>query len=703
MALGTEAANLFVRVTGDISDASSKLNQIGGQAEKTGGILKGAVSTALGFGAASVGLSAFGGALGAIKGGAIDMNAQLETSTLQFTTLMGSSDKAEAHVKSLFDFAAKTPFETGPIIEASRIMQTFGGDALNTKKNLTLFGDAAAATSNNINDVSFWMSRAYAAIQGGQPFGEARMRLMEMGIITPQVAQKLEDLQKSGAKSDEVWSALSGSLGRYSNAMGKQAETWDGLTSTMSDSIKMTLATAGKPLFDMLKNLLRGFNDLVASPAFQGFLASAAQGIATAFGLMGKAIGAVVGFISPVISGLQALGNVISDVFSGDIGVAMDDFANGFGVASEVFEQSATDLPGLLKGIGVAIGASIGGWVDTITANVATIAQQLVAWVVPMVPKVMNALSTFGQAIFTWLLGQLPVIQAKLFEWANAFIAWVGPMIPPFLEQLGAWALSMGSWILSTGIPMAMDALGKLAEQFLAWVGPMVAKLPGVLMQFAISVVNWLATKAVPTLVPKMFDLAGKMLTGLLDGLSKVPGALWNWFTNSLIPAILTWGPKLLEAGVNLAAALGKAFANGIAGLIEGAINALIGGINSFKIDFKGIDLGPLGKVGRVYWGGLNLPKVKLPRFEQGTLDTGPKAGLAILDPHEAVFPRDLAATIRDGGMPNSAPSAPLTVVVNIGDFHGTPETVRDLADEIGKVVRFSTIRRTAVGYGGGR
>ena len=48
--------------------------------------------------------------MGALKGGAIDMNAELETSTLQFSTSMGSTDKAKKHVQDLFAFAAHTPF-----------------------------------------------------------------------------------------------------------------------------------------------------------------------------------------------------------------------------------------------------------------------------------------------------------------------------------------------------------------------------------------------------------------------------------------------------------------------------------------------------------------------------------------------------------------------------------------------------------------
>src|SRR5262245_64869584 len=46
--------------------------------------------------------------------------ASLETAQLQFTTLLGSTEAAQQRVKELFDFARRTPFETGPIVQADR-------------------------------------------------------------------------------------------------------------------------------------------------------------------------------------------------------------------------------------------------------------------------------------------------------------------------------------------------------------------------------------------------------------------------------------------------------------------------------------------------------------------------------------------------------------------------------------------------------
>ena len=205
-------------------------------------------------------------AVGAVLG--IKTNAELETANLQFETLMGSAEKAQKHVKSLFDFAKKTPFETQPIIDASLKLQTFGGAALNTQKNLKLVGDAAAATNAGIEEVAFWVGRAYAMIQSGKPFGEAAMRLQELAVLSPQARDEMEKLQASGASAEVVFGALQKELGKFNGAMEKQATTLKGLWSTFMDVIKLDLGYIFEPLFQSTKKALSAVIKFADSPAW---------------------------------------------------------------------------------------------------------------------------------------------------------------------------------------------------------------------------------------------------------------------------------------------------------------------------------------------------------------------------------------------------------------------------------------------------
>src|SRR5690606_9821540 len=129
---------------------------------------------------------------------------------------------------------------------------------LNTEENLTHIGNTAAAVGAPIEDIGFWVGRAYAAIQGGQPFGEAAQNLMQMGAVSPDVIAEMNALAESGGSADEIFGLLQDHMGTFGGAMEKQAGTWQGLMSTIKDSMNMAAATALKPFFDLAKEGLAG-------------------------------------------------------------------------------------------------------------------------------------------------------------------------------------------------------------------------------------------------------------------------------------------------------------------------------------------------------------------------------------------------------------------------------------------------------------
>ena len=270
--------DLKLKIQGDAANARAALNELAGsikalegQSQVSSGRMSGYFSTALGtltgfLGAQAI-MATVRGAFDFAVAGAMGMNQTLETTTLRFGTLMGDSKLAEKHVRDLFEIAKKTPFETGPIIEASLKLQTFGGNALNTRDNILLLGDAAAATGAPIDQLGFWVGRLYSAVQGGQPFGEAAMRLQELAVLTPQARREMEALQQSGKSSEEVFAAFTGSLGGFTGAMEKQAGTWAGVTSTFSDTINILVADTLKPYFEVIRDLGAEVNNVLGSMA----------------------------------------------------------------------------------------------------------------------------------------------------------------------------------------------------------------------------------------------------------------------------------------------------------------------------------------------------------------------------------------------------------------------------------------------------
>ena len=395
--------------------------------DKAGGTLKG-IGGALGgigrvaAGAAVAGVGALVGGFALAGGAAINMNAQLESSTLQFETLMGDSDRARAHVESLFDFAAKTPFETGPIIEASRVMQVFGGDALNTDENLTLVGDTAAAVGAPIEDIGFWVGRAYAAIQGGQPFGEAAQNLMQMGAVSPDVIAEMNRLSDSGASADEIFGVLQGHMGEFAGAMEKQAGTWEGLKATISDSFNMMAANALKPFFELAKTGMASLAAWLNDPAVQAGIQNIAQGFT-------DLIGRVAAFVTEqVIPFVQQHGEQLKTIL-----IAVGSALGGLAIIGTVVGW-VTGLIGVVTGAAAAFAAAGGG-----IAGVVAILGGPVTLVVAAVAGLIALFAAAWRNNWGDIQGKVHAAWAFIQPILAAVAEWVGVHVRAGIEQLRAF------------------------------------------------------------------------------------------------------------------------------------------------------------------------------------------------------------------------------------------------------------------------
>ena len=97
------------------------------------------------------------------------------------------------------------------------------------------------------------MGRAYAVIRDGQPLTRATMGLRNMGAITPEVAERLEDLQKAGASNAEIWDALVKELGKFKGAMSETEQTGEGLMGAIQSQWDDAVRTFGGELMETAK------------------------------------------------------------------------------------------------------------------------------------------------------------------------------------------------------------------------------------------------------------------------------------------------------------------------------------------------------------------------------------------------------------------------------------------------------------------
>lgn len=162
------------------------------------------------------------------------LSFKFETQTTQFKTLIGDIDTAKRHMADLKALGDTPPFGIDQFAAASRALMVMTDGVLGYKQSLELVGDAAAATGIPIETMGQMVGRLYAFIRDGQPLSRAVMQLRNMGVITPQVAQKLQDLQSAGASNVEIWRQVESQLLRYKGAMAATEKTGDGLIGAIS-------------------------------------------------------------------------------------------------------------------------------------------------------------------------------------------------------------------------------------------------------------------------------------------------------------------------------------------------------------------------------------------------------------------------------------------------------------------------------------
>lgn len=225
----------------------------------------------------------------------IETNAEIEASTLQFTTLMGNADDAKKHIADLYAFAKRTPFSVGPLLEASRTLQTFGGEALNNLRIIELLGNATAATNADIANMTTWVGRLYAGLQNGQPIGEALARLQELAVLTPRARLEIERLVEAG-RGSEAFVVFERDLDRFSGALESQSRTWKGAASTAIDGTNVMISQAFNPFFKGVKDLILNYNGWleVSGEDFASKITAGLSIVRTGFGFIVTSIKTVV-------------------------------------------------------------------------------------------------------------------------------------------------------------------------------------------------------------------------------------------------------------------------------------------------------------------------------------------------------------------------------------------------------------------------
>ncbi|NFO15174.1 hypothetical protein FDB34_13400 [Clostridium botulinum] len=633
----SSVAQFASKASASIAQVNSRSMSLAQNASSQVQGLSGKIKAVLATGAVAIAAKKTGSAM-------LDQASGMEQYRNTLNIVMKDHEKASKTFAWAADYANKTPFETGEIVDATVKLTSYG---LEAQKVLPLTGDMAGAMGKSIDQAT----EAIADAQTGE-----LERLKEFGITKDMiVAQGAKDLagieivnNKGQITNQRAFNAAMFSLmkERYSGAMEIQSKTFKGLMSTTSGIIKNGLAriagisstgeiipgsafdTVKQKLSEVTEYLLKmqenGSFDVIAEK-FSGFAQNVVGGIDYIIPKIGEVftyiqqhgpqIMQIANFIGKaflgwkVISGISSGIQAIQGVYN-----SINILKNGILALSSAKAKDKLEtlyLAGLYVKDAILKGAS----------TIATGAQTAAQWALN---------SAFLACPLTWIvLGIMAVVAIFILLWTkcegfrNFFInMWAS--IQSGIQAFDIWITTA----MTTDWTTSFGALGAILNSFFFTVGSI-----------------WEAIKMV--------------FNGVIDFIGNVFAGNWSGVWQNII--------QIFQGIFSGLGAIAKAPINAVIGLI----NAAIGGINSISIDIP--DWVPSWAGGGKHFGS-NIPQI--PMLAKGGFTNIPsicgEAGPEAVIPLKRNNPRSIsllektAAVIGGGSNSNNGTSPTFVFAPNI-------------------------------------
>jgi len=235
-----------------------------------------------------------GASLLAVGAAAVSMAADLERSTVSFTRLLGSADAADKKLRSLQEFASKTPYTFTELISYEKRLLALGFQADKTREVLTTVGDTASGLGLD-NEGMGRLIKAFGDIKTKAVLSTQEMKqFAEVGVGAYQIlakeilgsADKVSELdemiQNRAISSEQAISGMfRGLSAQFGGMMQLQSETVSGMWSTVRDEGENVLRIIGKQITQSTE--LKAAMDSLRSAATQFRTTLESKGLAEAF------------------------------------------------------------------------------------------------------------------------------------------------------------------------------------------------------------------------------------------------------------------------------------------------------------------------------------------------------------------------------------------------------------------------------------
>lgn len=261
----------------------------------------------------AIGLGIAATAAGGLGYAALKAAGDMEQTTVAFTTMLGSGEKAQQFIQQLIQFAKTTPFTLTGLETASKQLLAYGFAQEDVLPNLKALGDIAAGVGmdklpNLI--LAFGQVKAATHLTGMElrQFTEAGVPLLDaLAEEFNKPVSAIQDMISAGQIGfpavEQALKSLTEGGGRFNNLMDKQSHTLEGMISNLEDAWNIFLTGEGQKLLEWAKALTEAliyFVQNVLPP-----LIDSISVVVDWFGRHKEAImivaGAIVGALTPAI------------------------------------------------------------------------------------------------------------------------------------------------------------------------------------------------------------------------------------------------------------------------------------------------------------------------------------------------------------------------------------------------------------------
>lgn len=202
----------------------------------------------------------------------VQVRGEFQQLEIAFTTMLKSGEKADKLMQGLIKFAGETPFGLQSSANAARQLIAYGSAAETVIDELTMLGDVAAGTGQQIGDLVYLYgtlrTQGRAFTQDIRQFAGRGIPIYdELSKVMGVAKNEVNDLVTAGkigfAEVEQAFKNMASSSGMYGGLMEKQSKSVTGRIEELTDAVDVMFNEIGKSSESIVYRIVSGAANLV--------------------------------------------------------------------------------------------------------------------------------------------------------------------------------------------------------------------------------------------------------------------------------------------------------------------------------------------------------------------------------------------------------------------------------------------------------